>query len=156
MTIAPAAAITTRRTLLGAAPGLAAAALLTACATGTRIADMGGQIQPARAGMGRVWFYRSASPVGSAVQPTIYLNGQAVGRSMPNGAFYRDLPPGDYRVTTTTEVERQLTFTLSPGEERFVRTFVMPGFFVGHVGAELVEPAEGREDVATKAFTGQA
>ena len=48
----------------------------------------------------------------------VLLNGQAVGRSRPNGAFYRDVPPGDYRVAVTTEATRQLTFTVAAGEER--------------------------------------
>lgn len=104
--------------------------------------------------MARIWFYRSASPVGSAVQPPIRVNGQVVGTSTPNGAFFRDVQLGDIRVTTETEAERVLTFTIEAGEERYVRTLVIPGFFVGQVGSELVDASEGRPQVASKAFTG--
>ncbi|HYI83686.1 MAG TPA: DUF2846 domain-containing protein [Acetobacteraceae bacterium] len=116
---------------------------------------MSNQIQPVPTGMGRIWFYRKASPFGAAVQPSIYLNGQVVGQSSPNGAFFRDVQPGDYRVSTTTEAQHSLTFTLAPSEERFVQTYPVPGFLVGHVRAELVEPSEGRSAVASKAFTGR-
>ena len=146
--------MTTRRPLLAGALG-SAAGLLGACATGTRIAEMGGRVAAIPAGMGRVWFYRSASPFGSALQPSIFLNGQAVGRAGPNGAFYRDVPPGEYSVAMTTEVTRQLTFTVAAGEERFVSTYALPGLLVAQVAAELVDPERGRVEVATKAFTGR-
>lgn len=143
--------MTSRRSfLLGSLPVLA----LAGCASGPRMADMASRIPPIPQGKARIWFYRSASPVGSAVQPPIRVNGQVVGTSTPNGAFFRDVDPGDIRVTTETEAERVLTFTIAAGEERYVRTFVMPGFFVGHVGAELVDATEARPEVASKAFTG--
>jgi hypothetical protein len=145
--------MTTRRFLLAGAIG--SASLVAGCATGTRIADMAGRIPPIPAGMGRIWFYRDSSPVGWALQPSIRLNGQVVGDSVPGGAFYRDVPPGNYNVSTSTEVEHRLSFTVTAAQERFVRTSVSMGLVLGHVSAELVDPSEARQAVATKAFTGR-
>ena len=146
--------MTTRRSLL-AAGAAASTGLLNACATGTRMSEMGGRIPPVPAGMGRVWFYRSASPFGGVWHPSITLNGQVVGRSVPDGAFFRDVPPGDYRAAMTVEVTRQLTFTVAPGEERFVSTYITPGIVAARPQFELVDPARGRAEVARRTFTGQ-
>lgn len=142
--------ITRRLVLLSTLPLLA----LAGCATGPRIADISTRIPPIPQGMARIWFFRSASPIGGAVQPPIRVNGQVAGTSIPNGAFFRDVQPGDIRVTTETEAERALTFTIAAGEERFVRTFVIPGVFVGQIGSQLVDPSEAQPALASKAFTG--
>lgn len=47
-------------------------------------------------GMTRVWFMRDTDPQEQQGEPVIYVNGQAVGRSEPGTAFFRDFPPGAY------------------------------------------------------------
>ena len=64
---------------------------LTGCAaTGTKYSDMAASIPAAKSSEGRIYFFRSSSFVGAAIQPDIKLNGQVVGTSKPGGFFYVD------------------------------------------------------------------
>jgi Protein of unknown function (DUF2846) len=130
------------------------ALLLSACATsGPKFAEMGASMPAAATDMGRIYFYRTTA-LGAAVQPDVRLNGEVIGKAVPNGFFYADRPAGNYQVATETEVERRLTFTLEPGQIRYVRLNIAMGFFVGHVYGELVDEAKGREEIADMRYTG--
>jgi hypothetical protein len=120
------------------------------------MSEMANRIPALPQDKGRIWFFRSSSPMGMAMQPSIVLNGQRVGNSIPGGAFWRDVAPGNYEVSTTTEIDNKLTFTMAAGEERFVRTYVAPGLMVGRVVPELVDAAEGRDALASKSLTAPA
>src|SRR5579872_3255750 len=87
------------------------AVVLTGCASGVKYKDMSSSISTVPANQGRVYFYRDGI-IGMALQPAVVLDGTAVGKSQANGFFYVDIQPGDHRVTTTTEVERELTFEI--------------------------------------------
>ena len=56
-------------------------------------------IPPIPAGAARVWFYREDAPYISQARPYVRMNGAVVGISEDGGAFYRDVPPGQYYVT---------------------------------------------------------
>ena len=94
--------------------------------------------------MGRIYFYRTML-LGMAVQPEVKVNGEVVGRAVPNGFFYVDRKPGSYEISTTTEVERTLSLTLDKGQTRYVKLSLSIGFVVGHVYPELID-----NDIATK------
>jgi hypothetical protein len=102
---------------------------------------------------GRIFFYRTMV-MGAALQPDINLNGMKVGDAKAQGFFYVDRPPGNYEVVTSTEVDRKLTFVLEKGQTRFVRFSVSMGFLVGHVYGELVDSAEGMEEIKECKYTG--
>jgi hypothetical protein len=129
--------------------------LLSACATsGAKFSEIAASMPAAPAQMGRIYFYRTAL-IGAAVQPDVKLNGEVVGKAVPNGFFYADRAAGNYQVATETEVERKLTFTLEPGQVRYVRLNISMGFFVGHVYGELVDEAKGRAEIADMRYTGK-
>ncbi len=90
------------------------------------------------------------------MQPSIRLNGQAVGSSVPGGVFFHDVTPGEYTVSTATEVERKITFPIAAGEERFVKTRISLGLFVGQVTPELVDGASARPTIAELSFIGRS
>ncbi len=128
--------------------------LLSACATsGAKFSEMATLMSAARPDMGRIYFYRTTA-LGFAVQPDVRLNGEVVGKAVPNGFFYADRPAGNYQVATETEVERKLTFTLDAGQVRYVRLNISMGFFVGHVYGELVDEAKGQAEIADMRYTG--
>jgi hypothetical protein len=128
--------------------------MLSACATsGPTFGQMGAALAPAPHEMGRIYFYRT-SLLGAAVQPAVRLNGETVGSAVPNGFFYADRPAGSYQVATETEVEKKLTFTLEPGQVRYVRLNISMGFFVGHVYGELVDDAKGQSEMAGTRYIG--
>ena len=56
-------------------------------------------IPPIPAGDARIWIYRNDGVYESQERPYVRLNGQVAGISEPNGAFYRDVPPGRYAVS---------------------------------------------------------
>lgn len=133
---------------------VAVALLLGACASGPKMAEVSSSIPAIKPGEGRIYFYRSSSMLGAAIQPNIMLNGQVVGESKPGGFFFADAKPGPVEVSTSTEVEKKLTFMLEPGQTRYVRTVVRFGLAVGRVYPELVDSAEGTKALAESSYTG--
>ena len=128
---------------------------LTGCASGVKYKDMSSSIAPVKSDQGRVYFYRTAI-VGAAIQPDIKLDNSTVGTAKPEGFFYVDTNPGAHSASTATEVERQLTFSLDPGETKYVRTAISIGFFVGHVTPELVGPNEALKELQEMKYIGTA
>lgn len=80
--------------------------LVSACASGPKMAEMKSTIPALKADQGRIYFYRSSSIVGAAIQPSIMLNGVVVGDSEPGGFFFIDHAPGPKEVSVATEVEK--------------------------------------------------
>ena len=103
---------------------------------------------------GRIFFYRPSS-FGAAIRPDVMLNNEKVGEAISHGFFYVDLKPGEYKVVTSTEVERTLSFVLDKGQTRYVRFSISMGFFVGHVYGELVEPDVGVKEIEDCKYTGK-
>ncbi|MCG6537401.1 MAG: DUF2846 domain-containing protein [Syntrophales bacterium LBB04] len=93
--------------------------------------------------------------LGAAVQPEVKLNGEVIGRAVPNGFFYVDKPRGNYEIMTSTEVDRKLSLTLDPGQTRYVRLNIAMGFFVGHVYPELVDLDVGKSEIQDCRYTGK-
>ena len=126
---------------------------LAGCASGPKFHTVESSLGAIPQGKARIYFYRSTT-MGAAVQPSIKLNGAVVGSAEPKGVFFVDRDPGDMEVSTSTEVERKLTFTMGPGETRYVRLKMHMGLLVGHVIPELVDEQEAKEDISGLAFTG--
>lgn len=127
--------------------------IMISCASGPTYTEMVGQTPPLSGENGRVYIYRT-SPLGAALQPTVQLDGQQVGKAVPLGYFYVDCPPGNHRIATATEVDRELTFHIDKGQVRYVRLNVSMGFFVGHVYPDLIEEQEAVEEIGSCHFIG--
>ncbi len=134
---------------------IVAAVILSGCATsGPKFTEMATAMSATqKPDTGRIYFYRT-TVLGAAVQPDVLLNGEKVGSAVPNGFFYVDRPAGNCEVSTSTEVERKLSFTLEPNQVRYVRLNISMGFFVGHVYGELVDEAKGRSEIADTRYVG--
>jgi hypothetical protein len=132
-----------------------AALLAAGCASGPKFSEIASSIPTLKAGEGRIYFYRT-SMLGAAIQPTINLNGVAVGTSQSGGFFFVDRSPGNYEIVMASEVERKVTFVLAAGEQKYIRTSVGIGLFVGRPQAELVSAEEGRKEVSDLSYTGEA
>ncbi|HYQ81392.1 MAG TPA: DUF2846 domain-containing protein [Anaeromyxobacteraceae bacterium] len=132
-----------------------ALALLTGCvASGVKHAEMKSSMQALKQDEGRIYFYRTGSIFGAAVQADITLNGAVVGASQPGGFFYVDRPAGKYEAWAATEVSRMVSFTLDPGETKYVRSYVSMGVLVGRVNLELVSAAEAEPELESLHYTG--
>lgn len=130
-------------------------ALLSACASGPKMSEVQSSIPALKQDEGRVYFYRSGSMVGAAIQPNIVLNGEVIGVSKPGGFFFVDRAPGAMQVSTSTEVEKKLSFTLNAGEVRYVKTVIGFGIVAGRVYPELVDRAVGEKEIQDASYTGK-
>jgi len=118
--------------------------LLGGCATiGPKFSEFAPSMSNLESDAGRIYLYRT-SILGAAVQPEVKLNGEIIGKAVPNGFFCVDKEPGNYEIMTSTEVKRKLDFTLDKGQTRFVRLNISKGSFVGHRSPELVEAEVGQ------------
>ena len=127
---------------------------ISGCATGPKYSELAATLPVIETDKGRIYFYRSGSPFGAALQPAIMLNSMKVGSAVPGGVFFKDVAPGNYEVSTETEVERTATFTLGSGETRYVKFTIGLGFFVGRVYPNLVAPSEGEQEIQKLSYIG--
>jgi hypothetical protein len=123
-------------------------------ASGPKYDEIAPSMPALSANEGRIFFYRDASIFGGAVTSAIRLNGEEVGQSKRGGFLFVDRPAGNYEVACSTEAEHRLSLVLDAGQERFVRTSVSMGMFVGRIRPELVNPSEGLSAVRGLAYIG--
>ena len=133
---------------------LVAVLVVAGCASGPKFSTIHQTLPGLAQDEGRIYFYRSSTAAGAAVQPEIRLNGNVVGNSVPGGVFFKDVKAGNYVVATSTEVERRLSFTLAAGQTRYVKTTVSFGFFVGRVAPSLIDPEVGSMAIQGLSYTG--
>jgi hypothetical protein len=84
-------------------------------------------VSPPAPGMARIWIYRADEPYQSLARPYVRFNGAVVGISEPGGAFYRDVPAGQYRVTVDSmgqDVNQFATVAVVPGQQVYVKVEV--------------------------------
>jgi hypothetical protein len=139
---------------IGALPLVLVGFLLASCASPRGLDEPPLQIPALKPGYGRVYFTRPGDLVGVAVQPEIRMNNEVVGRSVPGGFSYVDRPPGQYAVTTATEIENAVTFRLAAGETKYIKTAVTPSILVGHVTPTLEFPEQGQSDISRLRYVG--
>ena len=86
-------------------------------------------IPPIPAGDARIWIYRNDGVYESQERPYVRLNGQVAGISEPNGAFYRDVPPGRYTVSLDSYgvpyPNQFAQLDLGAGQEAFIKVLSM-------------------------------
>jgi hypothetical protein len=85
--------------------------------------------------------------LGSAVQPTVYVNGSEVGKAQPGCFFFADRPAGTYEVKCTTEWADKGVLTVVQNQVHYVRLTMLPGVFVGHVLPKVVPSEEALREI---------
>lgn len=143
-----------KRVVRLALTGMALSFLMAGCASGVKHSEMASSIPSLKSGEGRVYFLRSASMFGAAIQPDIRLNNEVVGESKPGGFFFVDRPAGKYVAAAATETEKTLSFALDAGETKYVRSSPSMGLMVGRVVLELETPEKAKEELASLSYTG--
>jgi hypothetical protein len=123
--------------------------LIAGCATGPDFKAYTSTLQPPKEGASRVWFYRPSKMIGSAVQPTVYMNDVPVAKAQPGCFFYADKPPGTYELKCSTEWADKAQLTVVENRPAYVRLSLLPGVFVGHILPKVVP-----EDQALKEMQG--
>ncbi|HEX7891892.1 MAG TPA: DUF2846 domain-containing protein [Ramlibacter sp.] len=135
----------------------AGAVLLVAgcAATGARHEEMAGSIPSLKAGEGRIYFYRQSTMVGAALAPDVKLNKDLVGEARTGGFFYVDRPAGNYVASSAGETEKTVSFSLAPGETKYVRMYMNMGLIQGRLNLEVVPPTQGRAEIGSLAYVGK-
>ncbi len=94
------------------------------------------------------------------------MNGAYVGYSQLGGAFYRDVPPGQYHVTVATwgvDVNQSAIVALVPGQEAFIRIESLSSWSSGaqrHAFqrdtfyARLIPPQVARAEITQSTYDG--
>ncbi|KJK21248.1 hypothetical protein UB46_28295 [Burkholderiaceae bacterium 16] len=134
--------------------GMAISFLMAGCASGVKHSEMAASIPTIKPGEGRIYFLRSASMFGAAIQPDLRLNSQVVGESKPGGFFFVDRPAGKYVASASTETEKTLSFVLDGGETKYVRSSPSIGLMVGRVVLEFETPDKAKEELSSLSYTG--
>jgi hypothetical protein len=132
-------------------------------------------IPPIPAGEARVWFYRNGGPYDGVGTPYIRMNDAIVAISEPQGASYRDVPPGPYHITVESYGEdfgQDKNVQLAAGQELYVKIVSLRNWVVGGGGGAdgggggsgdfardtfyvwLIPPEIARADVAHSRFYG--
>lgn len=135
--------------------GVVIVASLSACATGPKFQEAKNSFNKQKENEGRIFIYRSNNMFGAAIQPAVLINGVEVGSSVPGGFFFVDRQPGTVEVSTSTEVEKKVSFLLEADQTRYVRTSIGLGVFVGRVIPELVDNLEGENEIRNLSYTGK-
>jgi hypothetical protein len=121
-------------------------------------------IPPVPGGAARIWIYRNDAPNEPNQTPYARLNGQIAGVVQPNGAFYRDVPPGYYTVAVDSYgapyPHQFAEFNLGPGQEAYVEVLSMRDKVGSSEGlrtfffTQLVPPEIARPAIAGTPFYG--
>jgi hypothetical protein len=129
--------------------------ILAGCAAeGPLHKEVAASIPTVPAGKGRIYFYRADTIFGAAVTSDITLNGRVVGKSERGSFFFVDENPGNCKASASTEVEREVTFTLATGETKYIKSTVSMGALVGRVNLELVSPNDAKTEITELHYTG--
>ena len=95
-------------------------------------------LPPIKAAEGRIFFFREPMS-GGIFSPTLKMNGKPLSKMSSGEVFYVDRPPGSYKVSVETEVERSASFTLNPGETKYIKVAPAMGVMVARFELELMD-----------------
>ena len=146
--------------------GAAIAFLLTTVSCGPLPPTSSVVIPPVPGGAARIWIYRNDAPYDASETPYLRLNGHIVGIVQPDGALYRDVPPGHYAVSVASYSvpypHQFAEFDLGLGQEAFVKVLSMREKVGSGEGlrtfffTQLVPPDIARPEIAGTPFYGSS
>ena len=124
------------------------------CASGPTYEEYSSTIEPPLPLDGRIYIYRT-NAFGAAVQPTVMVNGENVGKANLKSFLYIDRLAGKYDISTSIKAERSLSLILQEGEVKYVRIDVKLGVFGGHIELVLVDKTVGEQELKSLNYTGE-
>lgn len=127
--------------------------LVTGCASPPSYDEYASSLRPVSQDKGRIYVYRLTSE-GDAIRPAVRIDGEPVGRIIPDGFFFVDLPAGKYVISATTKSKPSMTVDLDAGEEVFVRMDVKILVAKWQVTPVHVHPPVAREELRRTEYTG--
>jgi hypothetical protein len=102
---------------------------------------------------GHIYVYRPEVSGGFAVTANLLINGTDAGALAQGDTISVEKPPGDYELSykcsaygLSCYTSGRVSFTLKPGEARYIRTEVTP--VPSKVVPDLIDPEQGAREVA--------
>jgi hypothetical protein len=98
--------------------------LAAGCAEPPATAQVPAVAPPVPPGQARLWFYRPWEPSESLNLADIVVNGSYFASIENGGAFYRDVPPGQYHIAPVSFVHdpsQDANIALVPGQQVYVK-----------------------------------
>jgi hypothetical protein len=88
------------------------------------------------------------SVFGSALTKVIYIDDQIIGATAPNTYFYKEISPGQHKLTTQSEFgNNDLSINTNSGINYYVRHYIKMGVFIGGANLEQVSEEDGKKSV---------
>jgi hypothetical protein len=112
------------------------------CAEPSTPAQVAAAARPVPAGQARVWFYRPWEPSESLNLALIDMNDSYVGAVANGSAFYRDVPPGHYRIAPQSwarDFNQDRNVDLAPGQQLYVKIVSLVSWATGASGPKSFE-----------------
>lgn len=100
-----------------------------------------------------IYFYRPHRFVGSALKPSVFVDGTNVGRMRNGDNIKFSVAPGTHAVYSNDK-STGLSLEAKPGQTYYVRIDIQVGAFKGHGGITLMDPQQGSYEI--KAVSHQA
>lgn len=105
------------------------------------------QFAPPSQGMSGVYIFRNSS-FGAALTKLLYIDDQLIGASAANTYFYREIKPGEHKLSTQTEFGNNHLKIKTEGDKNYyVRQYIKMGAFVGGAGLEQYNEEKGKAGV---------
>lgn len=99
------------------------------------------------AGYSGLYIYRN-SKFGAALKKRLYVNDEYLGETAPMTYFYKEVDPGEVKVSTSSEFgNNDLMISAEEGKNYFIRQYIRLGVFIGGANLELVSEQEGKQGV---------
>ncbi len=127
---------------------IASALAFSGCATGAKFSDYAAKLPPPKQGYGRIWIYREARYAGSAIAPSVAINGKTIGDLKAGGFLVADRPPGEYIVETVDVAHSHgCHISLTAQSNSYVRLTMIMGLWIGEFGLEEASPAVAEQEL---------
>lgn len=104
-------------------------------------------IDPIPTGKGVVYIYRQSGFVGGGVYGTVTANNKPITKITNGGYFPYVSDPGPVHFEVSTEATNEADVTIETEIEKYLKTTVGMGFFVGHLKFSEVSPEIGRQEI---------
>jgi hypothetical protein len=104
-------------------------------------------VTPVRSGLATVFIYRKRQFTGSALRPSVYCDGNEVGRLSIGQFVETKVPPGSHTFNGNDN-QADAPVTLEAGKEYYFRADLMIGLWKGHFKLTMVDSEQGQEDVS--------
>lgn len=96
---------------------------------------------------GVVYIYRQPSMLGGAVYGTVTANHKPITKIKNGGYFPYVSDPGPVHFEVSTEATNEADVMVEAGKEKYLKTTIGMGLFVGHLKFSEVSPEIGRQEI---------